>query len=253
MKVKGKSLMIRVAGHTIALATNCSFEASLNTLDARTKADNGANDVPDDYTWSISSDSILGLNPGTEQHTYATLMRLFLQKNPVDVEVFLAAGADSAVPAGDWQPGASASRGFVPLAGIALIKSVSLKGGVGGKATIAVQLAGQGELKPIIYAYTPEMHIGYVEEDGTVSSMKSSAYSEVFDGGVVIAVANAFRIEDVRRTAANGRFISVETIRQNGYIAVPGFCYQMNVARMDNRPFTQEDLSNIILRVNTIE
>lgn len=139
--------MIRVAGHTIALATNCTFEASLNTLDARTKADNGANDVPDDITWSISSDSLLGLNPGTEQHTYATLMRLFLQKKPVDVEVFLAAGADSAVPAGDWQPDASLSKGFVPYSGNALIKSISLKGGVGDKATISVQLAGQGELK----------------------------------------------------------------------------------------------------------
>jgi hypothetical protein len=34
----------------------------------------------------------------------------------------------------------------VPLAGSALIKSISLKGGVGDKATISVQLAGQGEL-----------------------------------------------------------------------------------------------------------
>lgn len=245
--------MIRVAGHTIALATNCSFDASLNTLDARTKADNGANDVPDDYTWSISSDSILGLNPGTEQHTYATLMRLFLQKKPVDVEVFLASGIDNAVPADDWQPGASLSKGFEPYSGSALIKSISLKGGVGDKATIAVQLAGQGELKPIIYAYTPEMRMGYIDEDGKANSTLYSAYSEVFDGGVVIAVANAFSIENVRRTAANGQFIRFETIRQNGYIAVPGYCYQMNVVRKDTRPFTQEDLSNIILQVNTIE
>lgn len=253
MKVKGKSLMIRVAGHTIALATNCSFEASLNTLDGKTKADNGANDVPDDITWSISSDSILGLNPGTEQHTYASLMRLFLQKKPVDVEVFLAADADSTVPADDWQPGASLSKGFAPYSGIALIKALSLKGGVGGKATISVQLAGQGELKPIIYAYTPEMHIGYVDEDGSVASTTRVAYSEVFDGGVVITVANAFRIEDVRKTAANGQIVSFKTIRDGVYLAEPGYCYQMNVARTDNHPFTQEDLSNIILQVNAIE
>lgn len=253
MKVKGKSLMIRVAGHTIALATNCSFEASLNTLDARTKADNGANDVPDDITWSITCDSLLGLNPGTEQHTYATLMRLFLQKNPVDIEVFLASGIDSAVPAGDWQPGASASRGFVPLAGSALIKSISLKGGVGDKATIAVQLAGQGELKPIIYAYTPEMHIGYVDEDGAVASTIYSAYSEVFDGGITITVASAFLIQEVRKTLANGQLINFETIRDSVYLAEPGYSYQMNVTRIDNHPFTQEDLSNIISQVNTIE
>lgn len=183
MKVKGKSLMIRVAGHTISLATNCSFEASLNTLDARTKADNGANDVPDDVTWSISSDSILGLNPGTQQHTYATLMRLFLQKKPVDVEVFLAAGADSAVPAGDWQPGASASRGFVPLAGSALIKSVSLKGGVGDKATISVQLAGQGELTEIEQTLTSRVEGNTLIIEGPASVERGEL---LIDGNLTI-------------------------------------------------------------------
>lgn len=146
--------MIRVAGHTIALATNCSFEASLNTLDARTKADNGANDVPDDITWSITCDSLLGLNPGTEQHTYASLMRLFLQKKPVDVEVFLAAGADSAVPAGDWVPGPSKIKGFAPYGGEAILKKISITGSVSDKAKISVQLAGQGELRELEYPLT---------------------------------------------------------------------------------------------------
>ena len=146
MKVRGKSLMIRVDGRTIALATDCTFEATLNTLDARTKADVGTNEVADGYTWSIACNSLLGINPGTEQHTYATLMRLFRTGMRVTVEVFLAAGADGSVPVGDWQPGASSSRGFAPHIGEALIKSVSIKGGVNDNASISIQLGGQGEL-----------------------------------------------------------------------------------------------------------
>lgn len=154
MKVNGKSLMIRLGGHTIALSTNCTFDCTLNTLDAKTKQDNGANEVPDDISWSISCDSLLGVNPGTEQQTYSTLMDLFISKEPVDVEVMLAGNVKHGLTGSDWAPGLQQSKGFTPYGGKALIKSISLSGDSGSKAQIKIQLSGQGEPKKIAYPIT---------------------------------------------------------------------------------------------------
>lgn len=151
MKVDGKSLMIRVGGRTVALSTNCSFDASWNTMDARTKDDEGADDVLDYITWSIGCDSLLGINPGTDQHTYDTLIRKLVEAPYVDVEVMLAAGAAERLTGSDWAPGPSSTKGFAPVGGRAIIKSISVNGGVSDKAGIKVQLAGQGALSIIEY------------------------------------------------------------------------------------------------------
>lgn len=158
--------MIRLGGHTIALSTNCAFDCTLNTLDAKTKEDDGANEVPDDITWSISCDSLLGLNPGTEQHTYATLMDIFLAKRRVEVEVMLAANATLGVGSGDWQPGPYTAKGFMPYGGEALIKSVSLSGGVSDSAQIKIQLSGQGKLQKIRYELTARVEGTTLVVDG---------------------------------------------------------------------------------------
>lgn len=168
MKVKGKSLMIRLGGHTIALSTNCTFDCTLNTLDGKTKQDNGANDIPDDITWSVSCESLLGMNAGTEQHTYATLMELFLAKQRVEVEVMLAGNTIGAVPLGDWKPGPYTSKGFTPYGGEALIKSLSLSGDTGNSAKISIQLSGQGELRKIDYQLTARVEGNTLILDGPV-------------------------------------------------------------------------------------
>lgn len=158
MKVDGKALMLRVGGKTVALATSCALEETLETFDARTKDDEGAVDVPGAITGNLTTDSLLGMNKAPIQHTHATLSAAFREKQPVDVEVFLAANACDAVPDGDWTNGPVKSKGFVGYTGRALIKSLRLTGEVAGKAKLSVQLAVQGELQPAL----PELE-SYVE------------------------------------------------------------------------------------------
>lgn len=150
MKVDGKALMLRLGGKTVALATSCALEESLETFDARTKDDEGAVDVPGAITGNLSTDALLGMNKKNIQHTYATLSAAFRAKQPVDVEVFLAANACDAIPDGDWTNGPAKSKGFVGYTGRALIKSLRLNGEVAAKAKISVQLGVQGELQPTI-------------------------------------------------------------------------------------------------------
>ena len=158
--------MIRLGGHTIALSTNCSFECTMNTLDARTKDDVGAVEKPEYVTWNISCESLLGINEGTEQLTHSQLMRLFLAGTPVEVEVMLASGASGAVPPSDWSPGPSAMKGFTPYAGTALIKSLSLTGEASGNAKINIQLGGQGELREVEYPLTARVEGSTLVIDG---------------------------------------------------------------------------------------
>ena len=161
--------MIRLGGHTIALSTSCALECTLNTLDARTKENYGAPvEVADYISWNISCESLLGLNQGTEQHTYATLMDLFLAKQRVEVEVMLAGDTIGAVPQGDWKPGPSAMKGFTPYGGEALIKSLSLTGEARGSAKIRIQLGGQGELRKIDYPLTAHVDGNTLVLDGPV-------------------------------------------------------------------------------------
>lgn len=150
MKVDGKALMLRLGGKTVALATSCALEETLETFDARTKDDEGAVDVPGAITGNLSTDALLGMNKEKIQHTYATLSAAFRAKQPVDVEVFLAANASDSLPENDWTNGPEKSKGFVGYTGRALIKSLRLTGEVAGKAKLSVQLGVQGELQPTI-------------------------------------------------------------------------------------------------------
>lgn len=150
MKVDGKALMLRLGGKTVALATSCALEETLETFDARTKDDEGAVDVPGAITGNLSTDALLGMNKEKIQHTYATLSAAFRAKQPIDVEVFLAANASEALPGNDWTNAPTKSKGFIGYTGKALIKSLRLNGEVASKAKISVQLGVQGELQPTI-------------------------------------------------------------------------------------------------------
>ena len=159
MKVRGKALMIRVNGATVALATNCVLDVTLQTLDARTKSDDGACEVGEFISFTLTSESVVGKNPGTPQHTQSTLMELLRSMQPVDVEVMLAANAALAVPGTDWAPGMMALKGFQSYGGKALVKQVTTSGDVSGDGKLSVQLGGQGALVPIA---EPEL-TSYVE------------------------------------------------------------------------------------------
>ena len=144
-KVRGKSMRLRVNGHTIALATNCNVEMTLQAINAQTKADSGAMEVPDYISYTITSENVVGMNDEVTQQTHATMYSLMMQKQPVDIEVILVAGVQYGIPAGDWYAGAAASRGFQCFNGKALIKQLTLSGPVDGLAKMSVQLSGIGE------------------------------------------------------------------------------------------------------------
>ena len=150
MKVPGKALMIRIAGSTVALATSCTVDLTLQTINARTKSDKGAYEVGDYIAYSISCEALMGMNASTPlQQTQAKLAEIMLAKAVIDVEVMLAANARYALPGGDWIPGAMKMRGFQSYGGQALIKQLSMSGGVGEKAKLNIQLGGVGELHAI--------------------------------------------------------------------------------------------------------
>ena len=155
MKVPGKALMIRIAGSTVALATSCTVDLTLQSINARTKSDKGAFEVGDYVAFTISCESLLGMNANTSiQQTQAALSEMMLAKAPVNVEVMIASGAQSSIPGKDWQPD-PATAGFTPYEGLALIKQLSISGDVGDKARLTVNLAGIGELTHKIYPVVP--------------------------------------------------------------------------------------------------
>lgn len=180
MKVDGKALMLRVGGKTVALATSCALEETLETFDARTKDDEGAVDVPGAITGNLTTDSLLGMNEGPIQHTHATLSAAFREKQPVDVEVFLAANACDAVPAAGWANGPVKDKGFVGYAGRALIKSLRLTGDVEGKAKLSVQLGVQGELAPVTPSglIAPDVNSQTLRLSGTAEVRRNTLYIE---------------------------------------------------------------------------
>ena len=149
MKVDGKALQVRIGGHTIALSTGCTIDDAVDLIDAKTKDDVGAVDVPGDTTCTISTKSLLGENLGTTQQTYATLKALLLQKQKFEIEVFLAANAHERLAAPDWVPGPIGGKGFSGHSGYAYLRSLQLNGDIGNKATIAATFAVQGELTPV--------------------------------------------------------------------------------------------------------
>lgn len=195
MKVDGKALQLRLAGATIALATDCSIEDSLELIDARVKEDVGAHNEPGDITTTISSESLLGINAGTVQQTYAKLRTMMRLRQLVDVELFLAANAWEALALQDWARGPERTKGFEAVAGKAYIRSLRLAGGVQGKAKISVQLAVQGELVPMA---PPQMTANVVG-----NALKLVGAAEVRRGVLYI---------DSDRTAIDGNTLIVNEV-----------------------------------------
>lgn len=141
--------MIRVDGATVALATNCVLDVVLQTLDARTKSDDGACEVGEYISFTLTSESVVGKNPGTTQHTQSTLMELLRSMQLVDVELMLAADALGGVSGTDWTPAVMSTQGVLRYGGNALVKQVTTSGDVSGDGKLSVQLVGQGSLNVI--------------------------------------------------------------------------------------------------------
>lgn len=175
MKVDGKALMLRLGGKTVALATDCAFEGTIELFDARTKDDDGPIDECGIVSGTLSTESLLGINDGKTQHTFATLFACFQAREKIAFEVILAAGASGGLVAEDWHPGPTTSKGFVSFGGWALITSLRLNGGVSGKAKMSIQLKAQGAMTPLPAAeFSAEVIEGTLYLSGNVEGEKST-------------------------------------------------------------------------------
>lgn len=143
--------MIRIDGATIALSTSCSVELAVQFIDARVKRDSGNNNIVDIISFTMSSESLVGMSDDT-QKSYDKLLRAMLLKAAVEVSTMLAVDTIRGVPVGGWIPrGENASRGFIPIRGRAFIERLTIKGNKDGNATMSIALAGQG--LPTITSY----------------------------------------------------------------------------------------------------
>lgn len=143
--------MLRVDGHTIALATSCSLNVTTQFEDARTKDDaEGPQNEPTWVDWSANSENMVGVDEKEPvQLTYSKLLELQLSKTAVELSVDLVTNPDGAVPEGDWEPDTSTVYGFAAYGGKAYIESVNLNAPSDGKSTISVAFKPAGLLKKI--------------------------------------------------------------------------------------------------------
>ena len=154
MKLSGKSIMIRVDGKTIALATSCSLNVTTQVTDSKTKDDAVGPTGEFDYAdWNMSSENLVGANDGvTGQMLSDELLALQLAGTEVDVSTELITDSKNAVPESDWMPANPAARtGFTPYGGKALIESFQLNAPVDGKASASINFKGVSPLAKVTY------------------------------------------------------------------------------------------------------
>lgn len=144
---KGHRLMAFVANEPIALATNHTLTISPSILTDRTKDDG---DAPvgefDNYTWGITSDSVVGYNENTEyENTVIDLIDRMLEMDEVGIVTDAATPTTGSVPNDGWNAANNDST-YPSSSGIAYIESLSITAGSTGYASASVSFKGQGEL-----------------------------------------------------------------------------------------------------------
>lgn len=150
MKYKGKALMLRVGGKTIALATSCSVTITTQIIDNRTKDDaNGPVGEFDFVDWSAISENVLGANEGvTAEMVYDELLSAQVTGTKLEVSMCLVLDPNGAIPTEGWQKDSTNNKVFKPYGGLALIESIALNAPATGEATVSVNFKAVGPLKP---------------------------------------------------------------------------------------------------------
>lgn len=154
MKISGKSIMIRVDGKTIALATSCSLNVTTQMVDGKTKDDAAGPTGEFDYAdWNMSSENLVGANDGvTGQMLSDELLALQLAGTKVEISLDLMTDSTSSVPSSDWSPMNPTTRtGFTPYGGKAMIDSFQLNAPVDGKASASINFKGVSPLAKVTY------------------------------------------------------------------------------------------------------
>lgn len=139
--------MAFVGGEAIALATQHTLNISASLLEDRTKDDgDAAVGEFDNYSWTISADSVVGANENvTKEQTVVELIDIMLALNKVAIVTDAAIPPTDSVPEEGWSP-TSRDTVFPASSGKAYIESLSISAGATGFATSSVSFKGQGDL-----------------------------------------------------------------------------------------------------------
>jgi hypothetical protein len=151
MKYKGKALMLRVGGKTIALATSCSVNTTTQVTDNRTKDDaNGPAGEFDFVDWNASSENVLGANENvTAEMVYDELLTAQLAGTKLEISMSLVLDPTGAIPTEGWKTDSTNNKVIKPYGGLALVESINLNAPVDGVATVSVNFKAVGPLAPI--------------------------------------------------------------------------------------------------------
>jgi TP901-1 family phage major tail protein len=144
---KGYKMMAFVGGEAIALATQHTLNISASLLEDRTKDDgDAAVGEFDNYSWTISADSVVGANENvTKEQTVVELIGIMLALNKVAIVTDAAVPPTDSVPEEGWSP-TSRDTVFPASSGQAYIESLSISAGATGFATSSISFKGQGDL-----------------------------------------------------------------------------------------------------------
>lgn len=143
---KGYKMMAFVEGEAIALATQHTLNISASLLEDRTKDDgDAAVGEFDNYSWSISTDSVVGKNESVaKEQTVVELIDTMLALQKVTIVTDAATPTTGSVPESGWSAAGGAT--YPASSGEAYIESLSISAGATGFATSSVSFKGQGEL-----------------------------------------------------------------------------------------------------------
>lgn len=138
--------MVFADGKAIALATNHSLSISPSILEDRTKDDGDAPVAEfDTYTWSISTDCVVGTNDIDAEVSVVGLIDKMLAMEKVTVVFDAAIPGIGMLPSTGWAPAATDTE-YPVTTGEAWIESISISAGASGYATASITFKGEGKL-----------------------------------------------------------------------------------------------------------
>lgn len=143
--IKGKDLMIFIAGAATAAATSHKLSLKADTSDTASK-DSGMWDESEvaKMSWDASADALVSFD--ADSNSYEAMYDAMLAAVPVDIIVGVPANQGNVMPDGGW----TAPTGTqIRYTGKALITSVDLTAGNGDNATMSVSLKGVGPLNKL--------------------------------------------------------------------------------------------------------
>lgn len=150
MKEDGKNLQVFLDGKAVALSTSCSFSITAQFADAKTKDDPVGPYAEFDYAdWSVSTESIYGVNDGVTSEVIADTLEMYAAEGRVLSLTFeRVMDGRGKVPQSGWRPnrGEGVSRGWQ---GQAYIESVTVNAPAQGKATVSVNFKAAGPISRV--------------------------------------------------------------------------------------------------------